>query len=318
VISIYLVAALTLHVGDTMRSALPFVLAGILLAVAPPGWRAQPPEQTESVIQKLAAEIATAESSSEAVKGYAKLFKTPTPELTRQLKGLPQDGIALRAAWEEAILKGKIREDSTKLDRQVAIARFLGFVEGRLGISLPVWWEEAIHKAGNEGKGHIGPGLPKNPYHHVASGRWEFDMPNGQSISRTDDSTTISFCDETMSIPKALVDEVIGGRMSVLIEKDRCFVASHNTLGYSYPLTCLDRKTGKLLWKASVWDWASRIPGATGTWYEYVSVVGKNDRVYVIGTGVHNFYIDAFDQKTGKNVFRFANCYEAENDEKKE
>jgi hypothetical protein len=69
--------------------------------------------------------------------------------------------------------------------------------------------------------------------------------------------------------------------------------------------------TGKTRWENRVWDWAYK-GHATGVWFENVAVLEKGETVLVIGSGVFCFYIEAFNSKTGRNEFRFANWYAAE------
>jgi hypothetical protein len=274
---------------------------------------APPDEPLDPAVARLVTQIAGATSADEAAKGYVQLFKSPNRQLIRQLKGLPEDGVALRAAWEEVLLDAKFPKDKVnpKLDQPIAVARFLGFIEGRLRLSLPDWWEEAVEAAFLGGCGRVVPGVPKPwPYHVVPFRDWTIGMPLGQSIQENDKAVVLKSGDETAAVSAVFVKEHFGKPecLSILIDKDRSFVAYHNDFGYSFSLLCLDRKSGNLIWKATVWDWANDL-GTSGPWYDHVAVVGNDQRVFVIGCGVSCFYIEAFERASGKSIIRFANWY---------
>jgi hypothetical protein len=296
-------------------------------------------ERLDPKVERLVDRIASAQSAEDAAEGYALLFKSPDRNLNRRLKCVPQDGVALRAALEEARLGPMPPKDDggTKLDRTAGAARFLGFVEGRLGLPLPEWWEEAIQKASFDvrspirvqprgeareeaiqkklfdGRRWVMAGTPReSPYHQVAFGDFKKGMPKGQSVRAVGAGAALTIGDETAAVSAEVVKRHLTPAMclSAVIDDGRCFVACHNEFSFSYDLLCLDRK-GDLVWKATVWD-SAYDGGVTGQWYEYVSVVVKGGRVYVFGTGISCFYIEAFEKADGKSVFRFANWYHPE------
>ena len=100
--------------------------------------------------------------------------------------------------------------------------------------------------------------------------------------------------------------------LSPALTKDKCFLALHSLCGWSYPLVCLDRRTGNELWRADVWA-VGNDTGCQGGLTEDVSLLRSGHNVLiVIGAGTHCFYIEGFDVITGKCLFRFANWYAAE------
>jgi hypothetical protein len=288
------------------------------LGLAP---KAKPDDKLDPAVTRLVTQIATASKAADAATGYAHLFKSPDRKLTRLLKGGAHQGIALRAAWEEVLLEAKFPKNKAnpKLNQPLAVARFFGFVEGRLSLALPVWWEETIQDAFLGGCGRVVPGQPKTwPYQWVRFGNTKIGMPQGQSIRRGEMGVALCSGDDRAAVSEDVVKKHLkfARHLSFLIDKEFSFVALHDNVGTSYELLCLERKSGRQVWKATVWDWA--YSGATtGAWQESVAVVGKGERVYVIGAGVFCFYIEAFDRATGRNAFRFANWYADELDVKK-
>jgi hypothetical protein len=137
-------------------------------------------------------------------------------------------------------------------------------------------------------------------------------MPKTMVLEKRGKEVLLRAGKQAAIIPRAIAKQYLQpvGRLSAAFDQELLFLAPHSDLSCSYPLVCIEQKTGKKLWENQVWD-AGNV-GGTGVWYEYVAVVPRGERVFVIGAGTVCFCIEAFDRKTGKNDFRFASRYWAE------
>jgi len=262
----------------------------------------QPAPLTPDVLD-LVRDIAAAKTAQQAARGYKALLDKADRKKLRQLKHVSETGVALRAALEDVRLTAK----PERVDAQ-AISRFLGFVEGRLDIQLPTWWEETIASATLDPTGRIVPGFPQ---------RWltddtPQDFPELAKLEQTQSPThtRVRIGKQTVLLTPE-VFEIRGKAMANTagyLDEDVCILALHSDSGQSYSLLCLDRRTGGIRWKSEVWAGASEVV-AIGKWYEIVEIVTKGKRVFVIGSGVFHFYIEGFDRETGKAEFRFVNWY---------
>jgi hypothetical protein len=291
------------------------VVAFLTLALAV---QAQQSDALDSKTKELIEKVVNASDVKAAAKANAGLFKKADPNLLRGLKAVKAHGVALRAAWEEMALadgkKGKRKtqfgeEEDCVFVNPVAAARFLGFVEGRLGIQLPPWWEQMVQEVDRKSMTVV---WPKDvPYHVVPfADPIGVGMPKGMELRKQGDGALLRIVKDSVSLPSAIVKEYLdpGSRtLSAGADGERVFLAFHNDFGISYPLVGIDRKTGKKLWESEVWDNGN--VGGSGMPFEYVAVVPNGERVFVIGAGVLCFYIEAFDSKTGRCAFRFASRY---------
>jgi outer membrane protein assembly factor BamB len=95
--------------------------------------------------------------------------------------------------------------------------------------------------------------------------------------------------------------------VSGLMSGSRCYVAMHDSVGYPYDLACVDRATGKVLWKSKVFGtWWN---GATGQHSTYVTVTEQDNRIIVFGAGSTGAHVEGFRAEDGKNLFRFSTSY---------
>ena len=91
--------------------------------------------------------------------------------------------------------------------------------------------------------------------------------PKGVSVARDSKDNAVLMMrvgEETVRVPENLFSKSTTGKIvnsvSPLIRPDRCYLALHEEVGYPYKLACLDRKTGKVLWKSDVFShfWVRR------------------------------------------------------------
>ena len=262
----------------------------------------QPAPLAPDVLDRVR-DIAAAKTPQQAARSYKELLDRADRQMLRQLKHVSETGVALRAALEEVGLTAT----PERVDPQ-AVSRFLGFIEGRLDIQLPTWWEETIVSATLDPTGRIVPGFPQ---------RWltedsPKDFPELAKLEQTQSRTHTRVQIGKQAV--LLTPEVFEMRRKSLantagyLDQENCILALHSDSGESYSLLCFDRRTGEIRWKSEVWAGASEFT-VIGKSHEIVAVVTKGKRVFVVGSGTFHFYIEGFDRKTGQAEFRFVNFY---------
>src|SRR5262249_12006799 len=157
-------------------------------------------------------------------------------------------------AWEEMLLSGTPRLEkhvellcSCKRVDKATAARFLGFIEGRLGVRMPKWWEECVADAYRfEDTGPVFPADPSERPNHEIKNPY-LALPRG--ISRTIDKgrTTLRSGKDEIQLPPVIVEDYLEGQhnLAVLIDRDVCLLAPYGHFGHSYPVVCIDRQSGK-------------------------------------------------------------------------
>ena len=95
-------------------------------------------------------------SPEELAAGIAKLVSTSAERELGHLVSVPDCTAAMAAGWErvrrtmpETVKDGVVAPDS------LAISRFLGLIEGRIQISIPKTWEQAVKSARGHGQKRI-------------------------------------------------------------------------------------------------------------------------------------------------------------------
>src|SRR5262249_50953281 len=96
-------------------------------------------------MKRLAEAPLRTENPHLASLAYARLFAKAGAGGTRALRAHESDEIALRAAWEEILLRipETTRLNAVRPDQRL-LQRFVGFVEGRLRANVPKWWEDTL------------------------------------------------------------------------------------------------------------------------------------------------------------------------------
>ena len=259
-------------------------------------------------------------------KSYQALFEAAGTEGLGQLKSHRHDGIALQAAWQEVLLTIPERRielsenrplliglswppESEKHPDKAQLNRFVNFMKKRANLEVPGWWEEILLGAEGEGPDHAGFPMPKdkNLYHDAGLGIY---APRGTKVMKNGNNIVLAVRNESVSLSRSFFEKVSYSQnwLSALMTPGNCYVAFHDPYGFSYSLYCVERKPGKILWEAPVggafWGLAS------GLGYEqYVAVTQQGARIVVFGACGYGAHVEAFDAKTGANLFRFSTSY---------
>jgi len=276
-----------------------------------------------------------AKSNPTTPKEYKSLFKSLGSENVERLKQHQHTGIALRAAWLQLLIATTVPK-RRKTVEPAETQRFLGFVEGRLGVGIPESWEAALLRAkplasadavsvGDEwicfSRGD------ELFYKQTESG---CSAPSGVSLKKRPEEWSLGVGDSSIGIPASLVKELILNELrdefgpnddmkslgvTALLSADDCYLAFHDVVCGRYKLVSLDPRTKQVRWKVDVEaDVTGNVRGLdtydyTGWFYHWVTLVEKNDVLFVFGVSWECAYIEAFNTKDETNLFRFSTGY---------
>lgn len=254
---------------------------------------------------------------------YNRLVRNAPSGKLREIRAGDDIGIALQAAWEEVRRESRIPhtvEDDyvrrCRIDRS-RVERFVAFMEGRLSIRVPVWWEELLQRSLLSAAANGNVDLSVSPKKHglyyvneVAIGTEDDDViwvPNRiDSISRDSENLTISVGEHELVVPRLLRDP--WGLNVASVGKHRWIVAMHSNGHPGFPLLCIDADTQNELWRADVWGEFPIFKSGAG-FFHWVDFSPRNESVYVFGALNNAFYVEGFSLSDGQNLFRFSTSY---------
>ena len=275
--------------------------------------------------------VLNAKDAGELSESVAQLMSKASKEQLQEYKRHTHSTIALHAAWEE--VKRGVRgidpksreEDKTivNIDRP-ALQRFLGFVEGRLHVTPPEWWQKIVARAKIDSEVRHNLSLiyatnrKFNPYFHLRGS--VHHLTTFEVIPVEDGGYELKSDKFTCTISPQLLEQIkkINPRdvdlpgLTAWMNAERCVFGFHWFLSSEFTLHCIERKSGKLLWSTDVWGyfWGGFGGGGFLHWAE-MRIDG--DTIYLFGidaTGI--IYIEAFSMKDGKNQFHFTTNYVAD------
>jgi hypothetical protein len=213
---------------------------------------------------------------------------------------------AVRKAIKEPVMEGRrgVQPDG------IALARFLGFVEGRLKVTLPKEWEDAVmtaecHRNRSDYWIFLHEGV--GPYHLPEGG---IRTARNITLSRTDGALVASSGNDAFRFDSALFKrEGKTFSLNVLFDDERCYAVIHQDFIFRpYQIFCMHRPSGRLLWTADALNGAVLLPGGGGSdadWH-FTWLTLKNDTLYVFGASRSTTYVEGFSSTTGENQFRFS------------
>jgi hypothetical protein len=241
------------------------------------------------------------------------------PKLRRLMDGSDLT-IALRAAWliSQYPAVGKLPSRPQ---------RFLGFLEGRTGLHMPLSWEVGLASTRFEKDGlrtsqsvlqeyqPICPFLQKNEsgaleYKEKVPCRTALGLlaPSGTSLARERDCIVISFEAWKVHLREALFRKFLAQPgawiCSAHLDQKRSVFVVYDELAYDFPIFCVDNLTGELLWQRKVWAYCEA-GGRAGSYYNDVAVLSGRGVVAICGNFCGTCYLEAFDVMTGKPSYCF-------------
>jgi hypothetical protein len=294
--------------GRLPRTALiPFGLAIVVGFVGPTSVTAA---RAGDAMEERVQRIVRAQTAYEAGKGYEELFRLGGPHALRVLKASPHRGIALRAAWEE--IRTRIPRDKDAVALRIDSARmqrFLGFVEGRLALPIPGWWEDTLLEARAYGPSNIF--FP--PREIIVYQKTDIDLLSapGTSVRKKNGEVLLSNGKQAVTIQASVLHEDRGRTaryLTPLIDKECCYLAIHADRASPYSLLCVGRKKGNIRWSSDVWA-AGGLVHYIGQGYHRVTLLLDGDALMVWGVGDDSAYIEGFKTEDGTSLFRFSTSY---------
>lgn len=220
--------------------------------------------------------ILQAKDSRTAGKLYKRWFSQMTERDFERLRGNPSIGIALQAAWETF---GKPSSRVTTPNPK----RFLGFLEGRTGVQIPIHWESGL----------VYKSLKKHPkLLEAAEEDYSRRYPRLFSAGWPADHSDV--------LTQAAI------RTGGVIVKTR-----FTQFGDHYPIACNRPKADDCIWEATVWAVGEEniTFARTGAWSHDVELVATKEIVAIFGRASGELYVEGFNLKTGASLFRFSTNY---------
>jgi hypothetical protein len=291
------------------------------------------PSKADSDLDRYVQEILNSKEpvGLRACESYQALFRKTGPDDLAKLRTHQNDGIALQAAWQEVALTVPKNEQKKQVrpDRQ-KLVWFLGFLEGRLYVQAPQWWAERLLDTRAWRRGNIFPGAGlhdtsndagiiqlirsmttrRNSDRTIRLRRPEY-ADHGSRLRNIAGKTVLAIGEESIPLQDELLRKLNSGELyydiSALPSSKCIYVAVHDDIGYPYPLACLDRVSGKIIWKSEV----------CGTWWGIgmgihfmnIAIVQQDNRVIVFGSGDTGMHVEGFRVDDGSNLFRFSTSY---------
>lgn len=274
------------------------------------------------------------------------------------------DSLAAQAAWEltwrslleqEAVLKkedsnrDKKEEQRQKKDEDkpidaIQVARFVGFLEGRLHKRIPAWWEYNFMNSQYDPVGDDEYGmwmgfvrnLKESPFYLTSPC---FAAPKDIELTYENDVLSMTKGDVTLHIPRLITNEVrqimsdfmfaevhdqslddptqldqdkhVGDKSPIFnfvahIEKDRYWVGFPDMFATPFTIWCVSCETNEILWRRQTFG---GLPGGSGGGkvVHFVSFEADEDRLFVFGSDIMSIYAEAYSKQDGKTLFRFTN-----------
>jgi hypothetical protein len=273
--------------------------------------------------------LTRAESGEELDKlVWEQIRQLPDGELVKCRESSSRS-VALAAAWE--VVCRTMKQPDLELDKD-ALNRFIGFVEGRVGVSSPEWWEAGLLRAKGTPQRFVlfcigdlqtpYKGLPFQ-FHVRQNDRINGDddhyeplhamvSPTIASIIEVSKGWRVTIGDESFVVAESVREQFgdIQERASVHFASNRVYVAFHSGMCGTSKLFCLDRPRGQILWECRVWGHGNLYShSGGGRECHWVGLRETQDELLVFGLAGDQAYIEGFRVADGVCTFRFGTMY---------
>lgn len=294
--------------------------------------------QIQNELEQETSSVMRAEDLWEYWDACEELYRGRTDTQVLALKFHSDIGIALSAAWVEFLSSSQPvqRNNSKGFDFDVAsIERFLGFVEGRLGVPLPKAWNQRIVR-GRFGWGPPGLSRIQPPREVSILRKWFIGFRDGESQERAVSPVGL-FAEEEISINEEMTElitnrvhivlppdvvsqlrdsdsddiqkilglEKIGKYLSVLVSEEHSYVALFSGECRYFCLTCIENDGGSVKWTAPIWAGEPPTMGDPHSNGHAVYIAEREGLVIVFGVSRPNAYIEGVNASDGTPAFRF-------------
>jgi hypothetical protein len=260
---------------------------------------------------------------------YDSLFADAPDNRLLELGNEDSSSVAIQARWEFVRrVKARVAEDRPAEEYMRSLRRFLGFVEGRLRVSVPSWWERLLVR----GRVDIDPIdefqrpvcrlswlpnqlQPEDRYSKKYQFAGSLDAIWGHNelqVSAIEGGTVIvEWQERSISIPSKVIADArrefrVFGIAAIACPDKKTVVVLHSYGGGSGTALCYDDVTGNEVWKAQFWgdylhDWRSGVG-----FYNWIELVHSDGVVYVFGALDSSLYIEGLSVRDGTSVLRFS------------
>lgn len=277
------------------------------------------------------AEIAAADSGPKLNAVYSRLFLKADWKTIDELKGHDHDGIALQAAWEEVRRsipqegpKRLLGERAPLLDAKKT-HRFIGFVEGRLKVTPPPFWEDLLRRARAERRIKWDEVLTTDLKRYLyllqenpigQDGKRNVMAPFDLSVDEFKQGTSleVEIDKKTLTVP---LTNAPWGINAWPVGRNRYVVALVSSISPHHEIICIDGGDQSVVWKSRVWG--ETLGPIRSGWSpaHFVDARLSGDRLLIFGVTFDRIYIEGFSIADGKNLFRFSSGNPQEIIEKK-
>jgi hypothetical protein len=212
----------------------------------------------------------------------------------------PDTTLALAAGWERVRRTIPESTDDEIGPDVVALARFIGLVEGRLQTVVPSSWSAALRSAKAFGRQRIY--FPPDTLQMMAFRRYEREVKcEGSNWSVVNGSDTFTVPADKSLIPptKAVVQTVDG----------TAYVAMFSQMTSTYRISAIRRDNRQVIWSSKVWAEErvhDREVNVGGAGWHAVKLLASNNTLAVFGISGWTMYFEVIDRKTGESCCRFS------------
>jgi hypothetical protein len=252
---------------------------------------------------------------------YSRRIRKVDWSILSTLQACEDTGVAIQAAWEHvrrSLPNQRPEYEGLRpppIDRKAA-NRFLGFVEGRLRVSAPPWWQELIVS----GRGHIlSNGQHSYRFNGTALGRY-YEQTVGDG---DDDVLLLGLGVRLKRYNPELLDLDIDGKtvgfplretlrrnVSATAVKDPVYVAvSHSFSSATSEMIAVDAERKERVWIAKIWGEVPLLFRSGWGGFHWIDFRHTADEVIVFGALEDVVYAEAFTIADGKPDWRFSSTY---------
>ena len=242
---------------------------------------------------------------------YKRLLAQASPSQLSAWRNTGHISIAFGAAWTrvQRTLPDVDKGVDAEVDR-AGVSKFMGFIEGRLHVEPPKFWEEAL--LGMRARVNTQPifGWPKEKLYIANAVGYDCSM--GISAKRSGDAITLASGLHRCLLPVADIrkaeETTRVESLSVLFDEKRCYVAMHSDRCEPYRLVAYDMKAGTREWITTVWGRGDKIV-YMGKGFHFVTLVPSEAGMAAFGVADDAAYVELFSAKDGKCKGRFCTSY---------
>lgn len=219
------------------------------------------------------------------------------------------NNIAIRAAWERVRRTiTETEEGSEHRLKQVATARFVGFVEGRLGIMTSRAWSDSVLNGRARRRDRIRFKIARK--HEPRDLQADFLVNTGLTVTKRDSRYHFKTQTGGYSVGVEFLGDYSEPKWTHVVEavvmQPQCYIAFYSSAPIPFKLIAFQAEG--VAWDAEVWASGGLSP-YSGQHSHVVTITGKGQTVYVFGAATDSIYIEGFDVDDGTAILRFSSNY---------